>query len=47
VTSLDPAQIALAEMLFNARRALAYARRGGARWYDDELIVDAVANRIR
>jgi len=37
----------LAEMRPSARRAIAYARRGGGNWHQDELVVDAVANRVR
>lgn len=37
----------LAEMRDNAQRAIAYAARGGANWHKDELVVDAVANRVR
>ena len=37
----------LAEMRDNARRAIAYATRGGHNWHQDELVVDAVANRVR
>jgi uncharacterized protein with HEPN domain len=37
----------LAEMRFNAAKARAYADRGGDDWHHDELIVDAVANRVR
>jgi len=37
----------LAEMRDDARRAIAYATRGGHNWHQDELVVDAVANRVR
>lgn len=37
----------LAEMRDNAKRAMAYAARGGDKWQHDELVVDAVANRVR
>jgi uncharacterized protein with HEPN domain len=37
----------LAVMRDNAQRAIAYAARGGDNWYQDELVVDAVANRVR
>jgi len=37
----------LAEMRDNAQRAIAYATRGGDNWHQDELVVDAVANRVR
>ena len=37
----------LAEMRHNARKALSHAARGGADWHHDELIVDAVASRVR
>lgn len=37
----------LAEMRDNAQRAIAYAARGGDNWHHDELVVDAVASRVR
>ena len=37
----------LAEMRDSARRAIAYATRGGGNWHQDGLVVDAVANRVR
>jgi uncharacterized protein with HEPN domain len=47
VTDEEAVLVSLAEMLFNAQRARAYAERGGSRWYDDELVFDAVCNRVR
>lgn len=41
------ALVILAEMRNNASKAIEYSERGGARWEEDELIVDAVANRVR
>ncbi len=43
----DLARVVLAEMRDNALKAIAYADRGGERWYEDELIVDALAMRVR
>jgi len=37
----------LAEMRHNAVKARSHAARGGADWHHDELVVDAVANRVR
>lgn len=37
----------LAQMRDSARLAGSHASRGGADWHHDELIVDAVANRVR
>jgi len=34
-------------MRHNAERALSHAARGGRDWQRDELVVDAVANRVR
>ncbi len=43
----DLALVILAEMRDNALKAIGYAERGGKRWYENELIVDAVAMRLR
>lgn len=43
----DLALAVLAEMRDNALKAAACADRGGERWDEDELIVDAVAMRVR
>jgi uncharacterized protein with HEPN domain len=37
----------LSQMRDSARLAEAYAARGGSDWHHDELIVDAVASRVR
>lgn len=41
------ALVVLAEMRDNALKAIEYSERGGARWEEDGLVVDAVANRVR
>ena len=43
----DLALAILAEMRDSASRAVEYARSGGERWYENDMILDAVANRIR
>jgi len=43
----DLAMAVLAEMRDNAFKAIAHAERGGDAWHEDELIVDAVAMRVR
>lgn len=43
----DLARVVLAEMRDNASKALKHAQRGGDHWDADELVVDAVANRVR
>lgn len=43
----DLALVILAEMRQNAAKALEHAARGGDRWHEDDLVVDAVANRVR
>ncbi|MGH7867518.1 MAG: HepT-like ribonuclease domain-containing protein [Candidatus Dormibacteraceae bacterium] len=47
MNEVDQATLALADMLFNARRAVDYMEQGGAEWYDDEMLLDAIAHRIR
>jgi uncharacterized protein with HEPN domain len=37
----------LAEIRDSARKALDHAARGGHDWHNDELVMDAVANRVR
>ena len=43
----DLALVILAEMRDNALRAIEYSESGGARWEENGLIADAVANRVR
>ena len=43
----DFALVILAEMRLNAAKALEHAARGGQGWNQDDLVVDAVANRVR
>ena len=43
----DLALVILAEMRDSASKAVEHSRRGGDRWEEDDLIVDAVANRVR
>jgi hypothetical protein len=43
----DLALVILAEMRENASKAVDHSGRGGDRWEEDDLIVDAVANRVR
>ncbi|HVB78245.1 MAG TPA: HepT-like ribonuclease domain-containing protein [Candidatus Nitrosotalea sp.] len=43
----DLALVILAEMMKDATKAIEHVDRGGDRWPEDDLIVDAVANRVR
>jgi hypothetical protein len=39
--------VVLVEIRDNASKAIEYSQQGGDRWEENELIVDAVANRVR
>jgi hypothetical protein len=43
----DLALVILAEMRDSASKAVEHSRRGGDIWEEDDLIVDAVSNRVR